>query len=312
MIVPRERLAGGLGEHGRVAGDAWRGRRSPRGWCRGRGSETPSRSSVLEHALHLADAELVRDDLLDGGRVALLERVEQLARLLAREQLVGVAADRLGEVRDDDGLGVDDRVAERLGLGAGALVDPDRGQAERGLDRSGCRRGRAARRRGPSRGGGRGRSRPRATSAPRTLIAYSCESSMMSSWMRTGAITMPELGGDLAADDADAREQRAAGALVDERHQAEADRELERVDRRARRSRSVAGGARAASRARRRLLLGAASLGVARPSTARPSRRARRRRCRNGSLGRPGTSARRQIDAAGDHRRARLARGSGP
>ena len=40
-----------------------------------------------------------------------------------------------------------------------------------------------------------------------------------------------ELGGDLAADRADAGEQRAAGLLVDERHQAEADRELERVER---------------------------------------------------------------------------------
>ena len=34
---------------------------------------------VLQHALHLADAELVGDDLLDGGGVLLLERVEQLA-----------------------------------------------------------------------------------------------------------------------------------------------------------------------------------------------------------------------------------------
>ena len=40
-----------------------------------------------------------------------------------------------------------------------------------------------------------------------------------------------ELGGDLAADRADAGEQRAAGLLVDERHQAEADRQLERVER---------------------------------------------------------------------------------
>ena len=45
---------------------------------------------VLQRALHLADPELVRDDLVDRGRVRLLERVEQLARLLAREQLVGV------------------------------------------------------------------------------------------------------------------------------------------------------------------------------------------------------------------------------
>ena len=41
--------------------------------------ETPSREQLLQDALHLADAELVGDDLLDGGRVLLLERVEQLA-----------------------------------------------------------------------------------------------------------------------------------------------------------------------------------------------------------------------------------------
>ena len=40
-----------------------------------------------------------------------------------------------------------------------------------------------------------------------------------------------ELAGDLAADHRDAADQRAAGAAVDERHQAEADAELERVDR---------------------------------------------------------------------------------
>ena len=53
------------------------------------------------------------------------EAVEQLARLLAGEQLVAVAADHLGEMRDDHGLAVDDGVAERLGLGPGQVVDPD-------------------------------------------------------------------------------------------------------------------------------------------------------------------------------------------
>jgi hypothetical protein len=37
-------------------------------------------------------------------------------------------------MRDDDGLRVDDRVAERLGLGARALLDPDGGETERRLD----------------------------------------------------------------------------------------------------------------------------------------------------------------------------------
>ena len=34
---------------------------------------------LLQHALHLAEPELVRHDVLDGGRVPLLERVEQPA-----------------------------------------------------------------------------------------------------------------------------------------------------------------------------------------------------------------------------------------
>jgi hypothetical protein len=44
-----------------------------------------------------------------------------------------VDADRLGEVGDDDRLGVDDRPAQRFGLRSAALGDPDRGQAERRL-----------------------------------------------------------------------------------------------------------------------------------------------------------------------------------
>ena len=59
---------------------------------------------------------------------------------------------------------VDDRVAERLGLGARAVLDPDRGQAERRLRRRDAGEARAARRPGSSPGGGRGRcgrARPR-------------------------------------------------------------------------------------------------------------------------------------------------------
>ena len=41
----------------------------------------------------------------------------------------------------------------------------------------------------------------------------------------------PELGGDLAPDGGDPREQGAAGLLIDEGHEPEADRQLERVDR---------------------------------------------------------------------------------
>ena len=73
--------------------------------------------------------------------------------------------------------------------------------------------------------------RPRATSVPRILMTYSCESRSTSSWMRTGGITMPSSPAIWRRIIDDARDQRAAGAAVDERHEAEADRQLERVDR---------------------------------------------------------------------------------
>ena len=158
MIVRAERLARRLGEQGRLAGEhgAVADRLEDRAEVADRDALA---QQVLQHALHLADAELVRDDVVDGGRVLLLERVEQLLRLLAREQLVGVAADRLGQVRDDDRLGVDDGVAERLGLGARGVVDPHGGQAERGLGRRDAGEARAPRRRGSSPAGGRGSTR---------------------------------------------------------------------------------------------------------------------------------------------------------
>ena len=137
--------------------------------------ETPSRSRCWSTRWTSPTPSLLGDDLLDGGGVLLLERVEQLARLLAREQLVGVAADRLGEVGDDHRLGVDDRVAERLGLGARAVLDPDRGQAEGGLDGRDAGERRASASPGSIASRWPGMIRPRATSAPRTLMAYSCE-----------------------------------------------------------------------------------------------------------------------------------------
>ena len=153
--------------------------------------ETPSRSSVLEHPLDLADPELVGHDLLDGGGVLLLERVEQLLRLLAREQLVGVAADRLGQVGDDR--------PTRRRRPCSRAPRPRRGRRPRSRPRAGrrrarrwgCRRCRATASPGFIARRWPGTMRARATSLPRTLRAYSCESSVTSSWMRTGAITMP-------------------------------------------------------------------------------------------------------------------------
>ena len=131
-IGPPERLARVLGQQHRVAGDA--------GAVADRlddGAEIADRDALaqqrLQDALDLADGEQVGHDLLDDSGVGFLEPVEQRANILSREQIGHVAADRLGEVRDDDRLGVDHRVAEGLGLGAGGVGDPHRRQPVGGL-----------------------------------------------------------------------------------------------------------------------------------------------------------------------------------
>ena len=95
-----ERLAGVLGEQRRVAREARlvADRLDDRAEVADRDALAQQR---LQHALDLAEREHVGHDLLDDGGVGLLELVEQLARLLAGEQLGGVRADRLGQVRDD-------------------------------------------------------------------------------------------------------------------------------------------------------------------------------------------------------------------
>ena len=78
MIARAERLAGVLGEDGRVVRRA--GPVADRLEDRAQVADRDALAQqVLQHALHLADAELVGDDLLDHGGVLLLERVEQLA-----------------------------------------------------------------------------------------------------------------------------------------------------------------------------------------------------------------------------------------
>ena len=155
---------------------------------------------------------------------------------------------------------------------------------------------------------------PRATSVPRTRMTYSCESRPTSSRMRTGGMTMPSSDAIWRRIVADAREQRAAGALVDERHQAEADRQLERVERE-RVERGVARGGQLGLLAvggRRPRALRAPALAVRLSLQRAASRRGRTPpMTRNGIFGRPGT---RREDA--DHRRRRRAapcagRGSG-
>ena len=85
-----ERLAGVLGQQRRVAREA----RLVADGLDDR-AEVADRDALaqqrLQHALELAERQQVGHDLLDDRGVALLELVEQVARLLAGEQLGGVA-----------------------------------------------------------------------------------------------------------------------------------------------------------------------------------------------------------------------------
>ena len=223
-------------------------------------------------------------------------------------------ADRLGQVRDDH------RLARRRPCSRARRPRPARassiqtaGQPEGRLDRrdagearhrvAGVHRELVARR----------STRQRATSSPRTLITYSCDSSETSSWIRTGAITMPELGRDLAPDDADAREQAAAAyacrpaARARSRSRARAGRRRARrtaasaLERRLRAPRSR----RAAAAASRSCVDAWRFDRAADAATSAPPTR------KNGSFGRPGHEAHRHDHGAGDRRRARLCRASG-
>ena len=195
-----------------------------------------------------------------------------------------------------DRLGVDDRVAERLGLGARAVLDPDGGQAEGGLG------GRDAGEAWPTASPGFIASRwPGTIAAARDLGAAHLERRTRATRAprRRGcgpaAMTMPSSRGDLAADDADAREQRAA-------------RRCRRAGRGRSRSRARAGRPRA-RRGRRRRARRASGLGAAAGAAGGLCRlggwpvcaaRGRARKIRpptrrNGIFGRPGTSANAQM-----------------
>ncbi len=183
-----------------------------------------------QHAMHLADREQVGHELLDRHGVALLEPVEQQLGVLAREQLVGVLPDGLGQVRDDHRGGVDDRVARGLGSLARGGGDPEGGQAEGRLDRRDAVEGRV----------GIARiHREQAAGhelAARDLGALDADRVAVRRELDVVADAdrgehQPELRGHLTADERDPLQQLAPLALVDERDQAVADLELEDVER---------------------------------------------------------------------------------
>ena len=198
------------------------------------GAEIADRDALpqqgLQDALDLADGEQVRHYFLNDSRVGFLEPVEQRANVLSREQLGDVAADRLGEVGDDDRLGVDHRVAQGLGLGAGGIGDPHRGQAEGGL--GGRDAGELADGVARVQGelvAGHDRAAGDLVAAHLHHVLVRAQRDVVVDAHRRD--DRAEVGGDLAAHGADAGQQRAARAAVDERHEAEADRQLDGVDR---------------------------------------------------------------------------------
>src|SRR5271166_6557481 len=120
-------------------------------------------------------------------------------------------------------------VAERLGFGAHRLVHPDSVEAERRLARAdaaqraarvaGVHRKQMARHDPPSRD---------LRSAHLQHVLVRLESELVVDPNRGDDDA--EVGGDLAADHAHAPQQGSARAAVDERHEAEPDGELERID----------------------------------------------------------------------------------
>ena len=139
---------------------------------------------------------------------------------------------------------------------------------------------------------------PRATSVPRTRMTYSCESSPTSSRMRTGGMTMPSSEAIWRRIVPTRCEQRAARLLVDQRHEAEADRQLERVERERLERRVARGGRLAGGQPRRparrpRRLASRALFGALR--SVQPTAKNMPPMSRNGIFGSAGTSAKAMI-----------------
>ena len=139
-------------------------------------------------------------------------------------------ADRLGEMGDEHRLVVDDRVAERLGLGAAAVGDPDGGQAERRLGRrhagqlahrlAGVHRQLVA---------GHHRAARHLGAAHAHHVLVGVERDVVVDAHRRD--DHAELVRDLAPDQPTRASSEPPRRLVDQRHEAEADRQLERIQR---------------------------------------------------------------------------------
>ena len=209
-----------------------------------------------------------------------------------------MGADRLGEVGDDDRLGVDDGPAERLGLGAPGLGDPHGGQAEGRLGGrdAGELAHRVARVHREVVAGHDAAARDLGAAHAHDVLVR-VEPDVVAD--AHGRDDHAELGGDLAPDRADALQQRAAAPAG-----RPAARGRSRSPARAGRARARRARRRAARPARRRAGRGPPRrpppcLALA-PCSAPCAASSRRRRTappmtRNGIFGSPGTSAKAMI-----------------
>ena len=69
-------------------------------------------------------SKLTGHDVVDQRRMALLDTIEQFPGVLAGQQVRRVFSDGFHQVGRQDGGGLDDRIAERLGLIAMLRLDP--------------------------------------------------------------------------------------------------------------------------------------------------------------------------------------------
>ena len=249
----------------------------------------------------------LRHQVLDQPRRGLGQAIEQLLHLLVAEQFVRVRLDDVAQVRGDDGAGIDHGVAERLRLLALRRARSRSPPCRRPDRASRCPAGLPNTRPGIDRQLAIGIDDAIADRHARQADAIGVRRQLEVVADVHRLHQEAQLLRELAAHAADARQQFAALALVDQRHQAEADFQADQVDRL-----HVVPGQLARARCSRRRVRGgaaaAAGRGAARvASTARRRRRSRPANSRKARFGMPGIRPMTPSSAAGDRQAARLA-----
>ena len=171
----------------------------------------PSRSSRCSTRCSAPSEQLGRHHVLDQRRMRLLEPVEQLAHVLAAQQLGGVLADRLHQVGGEHGLAARPRCSRRPRRAprwSGAIHTAGMPKLGSVVCDAVDRRGAAAWCRARAAGAASPRRRPPAT--PRSLIAYSLAGELDVVADARRRHDDAELERELLAHDADALQQVAA------------------------------------------------------------------------------------------------------